>query len=60
MLGPDLVAWCTTRWSALETAPCGPARHNVPEDRPVAIAHAIAEWADRHDLRRPRVGVGAG
>jgi haloalkane dehalogenase len=53
MLGPELVDWCRTHVAGLEIAPCGPAHHNVPEDQPVAIAHAISAWADRHGLRTP-------
>jgi haloalkane dehalogenase len=27
------------------------AGHHTPEDHPLAIAKAVAEWADRHRLR---------
>jgi haloalkane dehalogenase len=62
MLGPELVDWCRRNVAALETAHCGAARHNVPEDQPVAIARAIAAWLDRHGLREPAAtsSIGAG
>ncbi|WP_144378622.1 haloalkane dehalogenase [Mesorhizobium amorphae] len=51
MIGPEMIAWCAENIASLEIENCGPARHAAPEDRPEAIAAAIAGWADRHELR---------
>ena len=51
LIGPDMVDWCTRHIAGLEVAPCGPAGHVVPEDRPEQIAGAVASWLDRHGLR---------
>jgi haloalkane dehalogenase len=50
MIGPELVAWCQANIVGLETAYCGPAGHQAPEDQPVAIAEAITAWAGKHQL----------
>jgi haloalkane dehalogenase len=49
-----LIAWCEANIANLEVRNCGPAAHLAPEDQPEAIAAAIAEWADRHELRSHR------
>jgi haloalkane dehalogenase len=51
LVGPELIAWCEANIANLEVRNCGPAAHLAPEDQPEAIAAAIAEWADRHELR---------
>jgi haloalkane dehalogenase len=51
MIGPEMTAWCATHIANLEIENCGAAAHVVPEDQPEAIAAAIAQWADRHQLR---------
>jgi haloalkane dehalogenase len=51
LIGPDMVDWCARHIAGLEVAPCGPAGHVVPEDRPEQIAVAVAAWLDRHGLR---------
>ncbi|GAA3527690.1 haloalkane dehalogenase [Nonomuraea rosea] len=48
LVGAELAAWCARNIAALETEHCGPAGHHAPEDRPAAIAAAIAAWASRH------------
>jgi haloalkane dehalogenase len=51
MIGPEMTAWCATHIANLEIENCGAAAHVVPEDQPEAIAAAVAQWADRHQLR---------
>ncbi|MDX3106186.1 haloalkane dehalogenase [Nonomuraea angiospora] len=51
LIGPEVAAWCAANMAALEVEHCGPAGHHVTEDRPEAIAAAIAGWAARHGLR---------
>jgi haloalkane dehalogenase len=51
LVGPELIAWCEANIANLEVRNCGPAAHLAPEDQPETIAAAIAEWADRHELR---------
>ena len=51
LIGPADIAWSEANIANLEIVECGPAAHVAPEDQPAAIAAAIAEWADRHDLR---------
>ncbi|MFG6193089.1 haloalkane dehalogenase [Nonomuraea sp. JJY05] len=51
LIGEGVAAWCAANMAALEAAHCGPAGHHAPEDRPEAIAAAIAGWAARHGLR---------
>jgi haloalkane dehalogenase len=50
MIGAELAAWCAANIAALEVRDCGPAAHLAPEDQPEAIATAIVEWAERHQL----------
>lgn len=50
MIDAPMAAWCAEHIAALETAYCGPAGHQAPEDRPKEIATAITAWADRHGL----------
>lgn len=45
MIGPELTAWCAANIANLTITACGPAGHMAPEDRPEAIAEAVAEWA---------------
>jgi haloalkane dehalogenase len=51
MMGTDLVEWCRSNIAGLEVENGGRAYHLAPEDRPEAIATAIAGWSDRHGLR---------
>jgi haloalkane dehalogenase len=51
LVGPELIAWCEANIANLEVRNCGTAAHLAPEDQPEAIAAAVAEWADRHELR---------
>lgn len=51
MIGDAMIAWCAANIASLEIEPCGAAGHLAPEDRPAAIAAAVAGWADRHRLR---------
>lgn len=52
LVGPGTIEWCTKNVPGLEFENCGPARHLAPEDQPEAIAAAIAQWANRHQLRQ--------
>ena len=54
LVGPELIPWCEANIANLEVRNCGPAAHLAPEDQPETIAAAIAEWADRHELRSDR------
>ncbi|MBS1677639.1 MAG: haloalkane dehalogenase [Actinobacteria bacterium] len=49
--GDEVVEWSERNVAGLEVVACGPAGHHAPEDQPEAIAAAISEWADRHQLR---------
>ncbi|MDJ0347510.1 haloalkane dehalogenase [Streptomyces sp. H10-C2] len=52
MMGPVIVDWCAENIANLEIERHDVvAGHHTPEDQPLAIAGAIAEWADRHKLR---------
>ena len=47
-LTPDsVVRWARTTLSNLETIDLGPGIHNLQEDHPLEIGHAIATWLDR-------------
>ncbi len=51
MMGPGLNAWCAANIAGLEIAEDDLiAGHHTPEDRPEAIATAIASWLDEHNL----------
>ncbi|MFD9129540.1 haloalkane dehalogenase [Kitasatospora sp. NPDC059571] len=50
MIGKELADWCREHAAGLETAHCGPAGHQAPEDRPAEIAAAVTAWAGRHGL----------
>ncbi|MEU4544175.1 haloalkane dehalogenase [Nonomuraea dietziae] len=52
MMGKELVDWCAANMAALEIRHHDAvAGHHTPEDHPLAIATAIAKWADDHRLR---------
>lgn len=51
MIGRRMTTWAQENISSIEIVACGPAAHVCPEDQPLAIAGAIASWADRHRLR---------
>ncbi|MFD1933168.1 haloalkane dehalogenase [Nonomuraea mangrovi] len=52
MMGPELIDWCAENIAGLEIdRHDGVAGHHTPEDQPLAIASAVATWADRHGLR---------
>ncbi|MFI9332675.1 haloalkane dehalogenase [Kitasatospora sp. NPDC052868] len=52
MMGPEIVDWCAENIAGLEIERSdAPAGHHTPEDQPLAIAAAVAVWADRHKLR---------
>ncbi|MFB8237009.1 haloalkane dehalogenase [Kitasatospora purpeofusca] len=52
MMGPAIVDWCARTIAALEIEHSDAvAGHHTPEDQPLAIAAALAAWADRHKLR---------
>ncbi|WP_441245086.1 haloalkane dehalogenase [Kitasatospora sp. McL0602] len=52
MMSPAIVDWCAENIAALEIEHHdGVAGHHTPEDQPLAIAGAVAAWADRHRLR---------
>lgn len=51
MIGSTMVKWAQEHIASLDIESCGPAGHDCPEDQPVAIAAAIAKWADRNELR---------
>ncbi|MFD5085824.1 haloalkane dehalogenase [Kitasatospora sp. NPDC058406] len=53
MMGPEIVDWCAANIAGLDIEHSDAvAGHHTPEDQPLAIAAAIAAWADRHKLRR--------
>ncbi len=57
MTGPETVDWCARNIAALEIEHHdGVAGHHTPEDQPLAIAGAVAAWADRHRLRGAATG----
>ncbi|GAA1224057.1 haloalkane dehalogenase [Kitasatospora nipponensis] len=43
-------AWAARTFPALEVESIGRAGHHAPEDQPVAIGSAIANWLERHRL----------
>ncbi|WPU20961.1 haloalkane dehalogenase [Cedecea neteri] len=43
-INQEAVAWCRQHIANLTITPCGPAKHNAPEDRPEEIAAAINHW----------------
>ncbi|WP_392671760.1 haloalkane dehalogenase [Streptomyces sp. LN785] len=52
MMGPAIVDWCARNIAGLEIdRHSGVAGHHTPEDQPLAVAAALAGWADRHHLR---------
>lgn len=51
MIGPAMVEWARANIAALDVEHCGDTGHFCIEDQPLAIATAIAGWADRHRLR---------
>jgi haloalkane dehalogenase len=51
LVGPELIAWCEANIANLEVRNCGIEAHLAPEEQPEAIAAAVAERADRHELR---------
>ncbi|MEV5576717.1 haloalkane dehalogenase [Spirillospora sp. NPDC052269] len=52
MMGPQIVDWCAENIAGLEIVRHDEvAGHHTPEDRPLTIAGAVSEWADRHGLR---------
>ncbi|MGW6707274.1 haloalkane dehalogenase [Streptomyces sp. NPDC054956] len=52
MQGPETVEWCERNIAGLELARHDdvPAGHHTPEDHPLLIAAAVADWAGRHGL----------
>ncbi|MFF0309357.1 haloalkane dehalogenase [Streptosporangium sp. NPDC004379] len=53
MMGPEMIDWCAANMAALDVdRRSGVAGHHTPEDRPAALAEAIATWSDRYGLRR--------
>ncbi|MGW6685728.1 haloalkane dehalogenase [Streptomyces sp. NPDC054961] len=54
MTGPETVDWCVANVAGLELARHDdvPAGHHTPEDHPLLIAAAVADWAGRHGLWR--------
>jgi haloalkane dehalogenase len=48
LIGPGQTAWCAASIANLDIENCGPTAHLALEDKPEAIAAAIANWADRH------------
>ena len=52
MMGPELIDWCAANIAAIEIEHHDAAAgHHTPEDHPLVIGKAVAEWADRHRLR---------
>jgi haloalkane dehalogenase len=51
VIGAVMSAWCAANIATLEIESCGAAAHLAPEDQPEAIAAAIVNWLDRHQLR---------
>ncbi|SDH85228.1 haloalkane dehalogenase [Nonomuraea jiangxiensis] len=47
LIKEEMAAWCAEHIAALEIAHCGAAGHHAQEDRPEAIAAAVAGWASR-------------
>ncbi|MFI6496540.1 haloalkane dehalogenase [Nonomuraea typhae] len=45
LITPEVAQWCAVNIAALETVHLGPAGHHAAEDRPEAIAAAVAAWA---------------
>ncbi|MGW1773691.1 haloalkane dehalogenase [Streptomyces sp. NPDC002104] len=52
MTGPEAVEWCAAHIAGLELARHDdvPAGHHTPEDHPLLVAAAVADWAERHRL----------
>ncbi|WP_137992135.1 haloalkane dehalogenase [Streptomyces vilmorinianum] len=52
MMGQAIIDWCAENIAGLEIEHNDVvAGHHTPEDQPLALARAIADWADRHELR---------
>ena len=50
MASETTVDWCRRTISNLEVRQLGPAGHHTPEDQPAAIAGALTQWAQTHNL----------
>jgi haloalkane dehalogenase len=51
IITPEITAWCAENIAHLHIEHCGAAGHLAPEDQPLAIARAIIQWANRHQLQ---------
>jgi haloalkane dehalogenase len=50
LVTPEITAWAREHIVGLEVQHLGAAGHHAPEDRPVEIGRAIADWLDKHAL----------
>ena len=47
---PEVVGWAAENFAGAEVESVGPGGHQIPEDQPVAMGAAVANWLRRHAL----------